>query len=45
MSRLSWKQLLFALAVGALFASLQGDPPVKALRRLSSMTCSFQKAC
>jgi hypothetical protein len=44
MTRLSWKQLLLAVAVGAVFAALQGDPPVKAMRRLASLTCST-RAC
>jgi hypothetical protein len=28
------RQLLVAIAVGALFATLQGDPPLRALARL-----------
>lgn len=39
MTRLSWKQILVAVALGAVFAALQGDPPVHALARLSSVTC------
>jgi hypothetical protein len=35
MARLTIRQILFAVALGALFASLQGDPPVAALSRLS----------
>ena len=42
MARLTWKQLLFAVALGAIFASLQGDPPVRALSKLSSVTCSLR---
>jgi hypothetical protein len=34
MSKLTIRQLLVAIAVGALFATLQGDPPVRALARL-----------
>ena len=44
MARLSLKQLVFAIAVGALFAALQGDPPVRALSRLSTVTCTAQSA-
>jgi len=44
MARLSVKQLLFAIALGALFAALQGDPPVAALARLSTVPCSSQAA-
>jgi hypothetical protein len=39
MARLNWKQLLFAVALGVVFATLQGDPPVHALARLSSVAC------
>ncbi len=38
MTRLSLKQLLLAIALGALFATLQGEAPVKALASLSRMT-------
>ena len=41
MARLSWKQVLVAIALGAIFATLQGDPPVPALRRLARV-CSAQ---
>jgi hypothetical protein len=41
MARLSWKQVLVAIALGAIFATLQGDPPVPALRRLA-LVCSAQ---
>jgi hypothetical protein len=40
MARLTWKQLLFAVALGAIFAALQGDPPVRALGRLAPATCA-----
>ena len=43
MARLNWKQMLIAIALGAVFAALQGDPPVHALGRLSAMTCSLTK--
>jgi hypothetical protein len=33
MRRLTIRQLLFAAVVGALFATLQGDPPVPGLAR------------
>lgn len=39
MARLSWKQILFAIVLGVLFASLQGDPPTAALARLSTVSC------
>ena len=42
MARLNWKQLLVAVALGAIFASLQGDPPVRALSKLSSVACSLK---
>lgn len=40
MRRLTLRQILVAVFVGALFASLQGDPPVAALKRLAVLTCS-----
>jgi hypothetical protein len=40
MARLTWKQLLFAVALGAIFAALQGDPPVRALGKLAPTTCT-----
>lgn len=42
MARLSLRQILFAIAVGAVFAALQGDPPVPQMARLSALTCSVQ---
>lgn len=39
MAHLSIKQLLFAIAIGALFAALQGEPPVHALASLSAVSC------
>jgi hypothetical protein len=44
MARLNWKQMLIAVALGAIFASLQGDPPVHALARLARVTCSLHPA-
>jgi hypothetical protein len=44
MTRLSWKQILFAVALGTVFATLQGDPPVHALAKLSSVTCRVAPA-
>lgn len=41
MARLSWKQVLIAIALGAVFATLQGDPPVPALRKLA-LVCPAQ---
>ena len=35
MPRLSIVQIVFAIAVGAIFAALQGDPPLPALSRLT----------
>jgi len=40
MRRLTLRQILFAIAIGALFASLQGDPPVPALKKLASVACA-----
>jgi hypothetical protein len=45
MARLNWKQMLIAVALGVLFAALQGDPPVRALARLSTMACSLKASC
>ena len=42
MRRLTLRQILVAIAVGALFASLQGDPPVPALKMLAHVTCAAQ---
>jgi hypothetical protein len=38
-AKLTIRQFLLAAAVGALFATLQGDPPVPALARLAALTC------
>lgn len=40
MRRLTLRQILVAIAIGALFASLQGDPPVPALKNLASIACA-----
>ena len=45
MRRLSLRQILVAIAVGALFAALQGDPPVPALRALAGLGCAAQSHC
>jgi hypothetical protein len=37
------RQLLFAIAVGALFATLQGDPPIRAMVR--PCATSFARHC
>jgi hypothetical protein len=42
MARLTLRQILIAIALGALFASLQGDPPVPALRKLAVVSCTVQ---
>jgi len=44
MARLSLKKLLFAIVLGALFATLQGESPFPALKlsKLSPATCSSQ---
>ena len=34
MARLSFRQILLAIVIGAVFATLQGDPPVAALKKL-----------
>ena len=39
MAHLSVKQLLVAIAIGVLFAALQGEPPVHALALLSAVSC------
>ena len=33
MARLSMRQILLAIAIGAIFATLQGESPVPALRK------------
>ncbi len=38
MARLTLKQILIAIALGALFAALQGEPPVH-LANLSQAAC------
>lgn len=43
MTRLSWRQLLIAVALGAVVAALQGAPPVPAMARLSALTCALHK--
>jgi hypothetical protein len=40
MRRLTLRQILVAIAVGALFAALQGDAPVAALQALAAPGCS-----
>ena len=42
MARLSLRQILLAIALGAVFAALQGEAPVPALAKLSTLTCSVQ---
>jgi hypothetical protein len=39
MARLSARQYLFAIVIGVLFAALQGEPPVRALAILSTVSC------
>jgi hypothetical protein len=45
MARLNWKQMLIAVALGALFATLQGEPPFRAFGKLPASTCSLKSAC
>lgn len=45
MARLSLKQVLVAVILGALFATLQGDPPVPALRRLALVCADTAGHC
>ena len=42
MARLSFRQILLAIAIGAIFATLQGDPPVAALKKLGIVTCKAE---
>ena len=42
MARLTLRQILIAIALGVVFASLQGDPPVPALRKLAQVSCTVQ---
>jgi hypothetical protein len=43
MRRLTLRQVLVAIAVGAVFAALQGDPPVPALKLLTAIGCTAQQ--
>ena len=43
MARLSLRQILLAIAVGAVFATLQGDPPVAALKKLGVVSCKLEQ--
>jgi hypothetical protein len=45
MTRLTLRQILIAIAFGALFASLQGDPPVAALKKLALVSCTAKDHC
>jgi hypothetical protein len=48
MARLNWKQLLIAVALGAVFAALQGDPGAHVLgklSKLSSTSCTLKSSC
>ena len=45
MTRLTLRQILIAIALGALFASLQGDPPVAALKKLALVSCTAKDHC
>jgi hypothetical protein len=40
MRRLTLRQIVVAIGIGAVFASLQGDPPVAALKKLANVTCA-----
>ncbi len=40
MARLSFRQILLAIAIGAIFATLQGEAPVPALKKLAVATCT-----
>jgi hypothetical protein len=44
MRRLTLRQIVVAIFVGALFATLQGDPPVAALKKLAVGACSAPRA-
>ncbi len=39
MARLSLKQILIAIALGALFATLQGEPPIHAHAKTAAASC------
>ena len=43
MGRLSLKQILIAIALGAIFATLQGEPPVRLAS--SAPVCTAQPGC
>src|SRR5207253_9046474 len=45
MTRLTLRQILIAIALGVLFASLQGDPPVPALKKLALVSCTARNRC
>ena len=42
MRRLTLRQILVAVFIGALFATLQGDPPLAALKKLAVVACGVQ---
>jgi hypothetical protein len=44
MGRLTLRQILIAIALGALFAALQGESPVPALAKLGTITCAADPA-
>ena len=44
MSRLTLRQILIAIAVGAIFAALQGESPVPAPARMSAPLCAADSA-
>src|SRR5437588_240847 len=44
MSRLTLRQILIAIAVGAIFAALQGESPVPAPARMSVPLCAAVRA-
>jgi hypothetical protein len=45
MRRLTLRQILVAIAVGALFAAVQGDPPVPVLKALALSCPASQTHC
>ena len=44
MARLTLRQILFAIALGAVVAALQGEAPVPALNKLANVACITHSA-
>ncbi len=45
MARLTFKQILIAIAFGAIFAALQGEPPVHLAKATADCTQQVESHC